>query len=53
MRAKSDLNIELLVGLAGLTLSTAGFLVDAYALAVLGLIISAVGFGILLGRPPK
>lgn len=50
MRTLSDL--EIVVGLLALVLSTIAFLVNAYAVAVLALVLGAVGFGILIGRRP-
>lgn len=45
-------NLEIVVGLLALLLSTIAFLVNAHSIAVLALVLGAVGFGILVGRPP-
>lgn len=49
MRSLPDL--EIVVGLLALVLSTIAFLVNAYVIAVLALVLGAVSFGILIGRP--
>lgn len=48
MRFPSDL--EIAVGLLALVLSTIAFLVNAYAIALIALVLGAVSFGILIGR---
>lgn len=45
------MDLELLVGLLGLLISTIGFLTGAYTAVVIGLLFGAVGFGMLLSRP--
>lgn len=52
MKTMSGRSLELAVGLAALALSTVALLLNAYSVAVLALVAGAVGFGILLGRPP-
>lgn len=40
--------LEITIGLSGLILSTLGFLIGTATLNLLGLVIGAVGFGMLL-----
>ena len=44
--------LEAVIGLLALIVATVGLLLDAYALAVIGLVLAAVGYGILLGSRP-
>jgi hypothetical protein len=41
--------LEIAIGLVALVIATVGLLVDAYALALIGLLLTAVGYGVLLG----
>ena len=47
-----DFTLELTIGLLALVLGTLAFLTASYVLGVLGLVVGAVSFGMLLARPP-
>jgi hypothetical protein len=50
MRTAFEENLESVIGLVVLVLSTIGFLTEAYTIVAIGLVLGAVGFGMLLAR---
>jgi hypothetical protein len=53
MRSRGPAHLETAIAALTLALSTVGFLLNAYALIVIGLVGGGISLGILVGAPRK